>query len=278
MKVLGVVGPSDAGKTTLVERLTARLADRGTVSTIKHLTHEPDVDREGKDTARHRAAGAAATVGLTDDGEWFATGSSASLETVLDRLAPGTDYVLVEGYADSTLPKVVLGNKPAADPVVASAADSAAIDVDAVLATIDDLEPRETVSSLVARAKRTEDADRAGAVATFTGRVRTYDHEDDVRTERLEFERYDGVAADRTAAIAADLEARDGVFGVLFHHRTGVVPAGEDVVYVVVLAGHRAEAFAAVEDGIDRLKEEVSLFKKEVTVEGEYWAHERGEP
>jgi len=278
MKVLGVVGPSDAGKTTLVERLTVRLADRGTVSTIKHLTHEPDVDREGKDTARHRAAGATATVGLTDDGVWFATGSSISLETVLDRLAPETDYVLVEGYADSTLPKVVLGDKPAVDPVVARGADATAIDVDAVLATIDDLESRETLSSLVARAKRSDDADRAGAVATFTGRVRAYDHEDDVRTERLEFERYDDVAADRTAAIAADLEAREGVFEVLFHHRTGAVPAGEDVVYVVVLAGHRAEAFAAVEDGIDRLKEEVPLFKKEVTVEGEHWAHERDEP
>jgi len=43
---------------------------------------------------------------------------------------------------------------------------------------------------------------------------------------------------------------------------------------VVVLAGHRREAFETVEDGIDRLKAEVPLFKKEVTVSGEFWAHQ----
>jgi molybdopterin synthase catalytic subunit len=59
------------------------------------------------------------------------------------------------------------------------------------------------------------------------------------------------------------------------HHRTGVVPAGEDVVFVVVLAGHRGEAFETVSDGIDRLKDEVPLFKKEVTVDEEFWRHER---
>jgi molybdopterin synthase catalytic subunit len=46
---------------------------------------------------------------------------------------------------------------------------------------------------------------------------------------------------------------------------------------VVVLAGHRGEAFRTVEDGIDRLKDEVPLFKKEVTVEEEFWRHERPE-
>jgi len=56
--------------------------------------------------------------------------------------------------------------------------------------------------------------------------------------------------------------------------KTGVVDAGEDIVFVVVLAGHRKEAFETVEDGIDRLKEEVPLFKKEVTVDETFWAHE----
>jgi molybdopterin synthase catalytic subunit len=62
---------------------------------------------------------------------------------------------------------------------------------------------------------------------------------------------------------------------VLLHHRTGVVEAGEDIVFVVVLAGHRREAFRTVEDGIDRLKDEVPLFKKEVTVEETFWRHDR---
>ncbi|PSP51682.1 molybdopterin synthase, partial [Halobacteriales archaeon QH_3_68_24] len=72
-------------------------------------------------------------------------------------------------------------------------------------------------------------------------------------------------------------EARDGVHEIRLHHRTGVVESGEDIVFVVVLAGHRREAFRTVEDGIDRLKDEVPLFKKEVTVEETFWSHERPE-
>ena len=64
------------------------------------------------------------------------------------------------------------------------------------------------------------------------------------------------------------------MFEVILHHRTGIVEAEEDIVFVVVLAGHRPEAFATVEDGINRLKAEVPLFKKEVTVEGTFWAHQ----
>ncbi len=58
-------------------------------------------------------------------------------------------------------------------------------------------------------------------------------------------------------------------------NETGVVDAGEDIVFVVVLAGHRRESFRAVEDGIDRLKDEVPIFKKETTVEEDFWVHDR---
>ncbi|MUW15319.1 molybdopterin synthase, partial [Halorubrum sp. CBA1125] len=119
------------------------------------------------------------------------------------------------------------------------------------------------------------DADRAGAIATFTGRVRARDHPDDDRTTHLAFESYEEVAADRMDAIAAELADRDGVFDVRMHHRTGVIEAGEDIVFVVVLAGHRREAFRTVEDGIDRLKDEVPIFKKETTEAEEFWVHRR---
>jgi molybdopterin synthase catalytic subunit len=59
------------------------------------------------------------------------------------------------------------------------------------------------------------------------------------------------------------------------HHRTGVIREGEDIVFVVVLAGHREEAFRTVEDGINRLKDEVPIFKKESTTEEEFWIHEQ---
>jgi molybdopterin synthase catalytic subunit len=54
-----------------------------------------------------------------------------------------------------------------------------------------------------------------------------------------------------------------------------VIEAGEDIVFVVVLAGHRREAFRAVEDGIDRLKDEVPIFKKEATESETFWVHRR---
>ena len=275
MRVLGVVGPSDSGKTTLVERLTERLTERGRVATVKHLRTEPTVDTEGKDTARHRAAGAAVTYGLTEDAGWFATGHERSLGETLDDLAPHYDYALVEGYSDARIPTVVLDGRDHAGETVVTAADADDADVERLVAAVEDLEPYETLESLVADVKTSPDADLAGAIATFTGRVRRKDDPDDDPTEHLEFEKYEGVAAERMAALRADLERRDGVYGVRLHHRTGVVDVGEDIVFVVILAGHRAEAFRAVEDGIDRLKDEVPLFKKEVTVEDTFWAHER---
>ena len=58
-------------------------------------------------------------------------------------------------------------------------------------------------------------------------------------------------------------------------HRTGTREASEDFVFVVVLVGHRAEAYETVSDGIDRLKDEVPIFKRETTVEEDFWVHDR---
>jgi len=75
--------------------------------------------------------------------------------------------------------------------------------------------------------------------------------------------------------IESELAAREGVFSVTMHHRVGRIEDGEDIVFVVVLAGHRTEAFRTVEDGINRLKDEVPIFKKEVTTDEEFWVHDR---
>jgi len=282
MKPLAIVGSSDAGTATLVERLTERLAERGQVGTVTHIDCGPTIDTEGKDTTRHRDAGAAQTYGLAGE-TWFATGGSLSLSDALDRLALSCDYALVEGYHDARLPTVVVGEtRDDADrapgdtgQVLHRSPAAADVDLSAVVEALEAVEPYETLPSLVEQVKACPDGDRAGAIATFTGRVRAKDGPDDEPTEFLEFEKYEGVAAEKMAALREDLEARDGVYEVCLHHKTGVVEAGEDIVFVVVLAGHRREAFRTVEDGIDRLKEEVPLFKKEVTVSDEFWAHER---
>ena len=277
MQVLGIAGPSDAGKTTLVERLTARLSERGAVATVKHLRTEPTVDTDGKDTARHREAGAAVTYGITDDDGWFATGRKRGLRETLDDLARDYDYGLVEGYSAAPIPTVALAGRDHDGQTVATAPEADALDVDALVDAIDQLEPYESLGSLVAAVKRSPKAAYAGAIATFTGRVRRLEDPDDDPTEYLEFEKYEGVADERLAMIREELEARNGVQAVRLHHRTGVVESGDDIVFVVVLAGHREEAFETVEDGINRLKDEVPLFKKEVTVEETFWSHERPE-
>ena len=275
MQVIGVAGYSGVGKTTLVERLVDRLSDRGTVGTVKHLGHEPRIDTEGKDTARHRAAGADVTYGIEGAGAWFATGADLTLQDALDEMAPAYDYAVIEAFSDARVPQVRLGDRDVAGDVVYEAPDADAVDLDALVETVETLDPYETLESLVARIKRAEGTEQSGAIATFTGRVRAKEDPDDDPTTHLEFERYDEVAAEQRATIRAELTARDGVHEVLLYHKTGMVEAGEDIVHVVVLAGHRSEAFATVEDGIDRLKEEVPIFKKEVTVSDEVWAHER---
>jgi molybdopterin synthase catalytic subunit len=197
-----------------------------------------------------------------------------SVREALERLAPDHDYAAVVGDPDLEAPRVVVG-APGTDDAAVHADAVASLDVEAAVAAIDEAEPYETLQSLVATVKRSAAADRAGAIATFTGRVRATDGPDDDRTRYLEFEKYDGVAGGIMRGIEADLEARAGVYDVRLHHRTGRVDAGEDIVFVVVLAGHRREAFRTVEDGIDRLKDEVPLFKKEVTEAETFWVHER---
>ncbi len=287
MKVLGVVGPRDAGRPDLVERLADRLSTHGRVATVHDRAGggpggddqfanggREVTDHPGSGTAVGGESGAAITYGL-DDGSWTATGEGRTLWDVLDRLAPAVDYALLEGFDDAGFPGIALAGHDHDGETVATAAHADDVDTDELVEALRDVDPHETLESLVARVKESPDAERAGAIATFTGRVRAKDGEDDPRTEFLEFEAYDGLAAQRMDDLEADLETRDGVLEVLLHHRTGRIDYPEDIVFVVVLAGHRGEAFRTVEDGINRLKEEVPLFKREVTVEEEFWVHER---
>jgi len=274
MQILRVVGPSDSGKTTLLERLTERLTTNCRIATVKHLDCAPDIDTEGTDTARHRAAGSDAAYGVTSSGSWFGTGVETSFDALRRDLAPDYDYLLVEGYSDLALPTVALDGREHAGETLLCAPDADSVDIETLVSKLEERTPYETLESLVTRVKRSADAEFAGAIATFTGRVRARDSPDDPKTEHLEFESYERVAAERLATIEAELGARDGVYEVLTHHRTGVLEAGEEIVFVVVLAGHRREAFETVSDGIDRLKAEVPLFKKEVTVDETFWAHQ----
>jgi molybdopterin synthase catalytic subunit len=272
MQALSLVGSTDAD---LLPAVAARLDGRVATVSRGEVTVPDAPDSPDGDTTHPTDA----DITLSDEGDWSATVTDDSFDRLLDRLAPEYDYALIEGFSRLRLPTVVVGDSDGDEPVpgdvVRRVADADDLDPDDLADLIASVEPHVTLETLVEEAKQAEGADRSGAIATFTGRVRAKDAPDDDRTEYLAFEKYEGVAGDRLAAIESELEERDGVFDVQTHHRVGVIKDGEDIVFVVVLAGHREEAFRTVSDGIDRLKDEVPIFKKESTVSEEFWVHDR---
>ena len=277
MQPISIVGPGAAD-------LAGSLADRldGRVAVVDAAEPEATdggvgVRDENSEAGTTPDASAHTAIALDGDGSWTGRGRVDGLDDLLDGLAPDHEYLIALGQSRLRVPTVLLGEdleeSAVPGPVIAAADAPAAVDVEALLAEIDAAEPWITRETLVDRMTDGADADRAGAIATFTGRVRARDAPDDDRTTHLAFEKYEGVAAERMDVIAAELTDRAGVFDVRMHHRTGVIEAGEDIVFVTVLAGHRREAFRAVEDGIDRLKDEVPIFKKEATEAAEFWVH-----
>ncbi len=101
MRIFGLVGRSGSGKTTLITALLPEFRRRGlTVSTIKHAHHGFDIDRPGKDSWKHREAGAEEVM-LVSNGRWalmheIRDGPEPPLEDLIARLTP-VDLVLIEG-------------------------------------------------------------------------------------------------------------------------------------------------------------------------------------
>jgi molybdopterin synthase catalytic subunit/molybdopterin converting factor small subunit len=122
--------------------------------------------------------------------------------------------------------------------------------------------------SLDAAVEEVRDAG-AGAIATFTGTVRNESRGRDVRY--LEYDAYDEMAADVMSQLAAELKERYAVHEIAIHHRTGRIEIGDASVVIAVSAPHRQDALAACKDAIDRLKEIVPVWKKEVYEGGEEW-------
>jgi molybdopterin synthase catalytic subunit/molybdopterin converting factor small subunit len=111
--------------------------------------------------------------------------------------------------------------------------------------------------------------ERAGGIATFTGTVRRQSRGREVLY--LEYEAYAEMAEDVIAQLAAELDETHDLCGISIHHRVGRVEIGEPSVVIAVSAPHRQDALAACRQAIDRLKETVPLWKKEVYEGGEEW-------
>ncbi len=167
MNVVGFCGPSGVGKTTLIEGVIAGLKAQGLrVSVIKHAHKAFDIDRPGKDSHRHRSAGAtevlvasAQRLALLRE---FDTEGLPPLRDLLGELSPA-DWVLVEGWKHADLPKIevwraALGQAPMYphDPFVTAVAtdDPAALPEATSLPLIDLATPAALVDMLLASGRR----------------------------------------------------------------------------------------------------------------------------
>src|SRR6185369_16260072 len=123
MNVVGIAGFSGSGKTTLVENLIPALKLRGLrVSVVKHAHHKFDIDYPGKDTYRHREAGAFEVVVASSQRlalmREFEQPAQLTVHHLIAELYEGVDWVLVEGFKDSNLLKIEVWRAAAGKPAL----------------------------------------------------------------------------------------------------------------------------------------------------------------
>lgn len=122
MKTFGFAGWSGSGKTTLIEKLIPRFVGRGLrVALIKHAHHAFDVDQPGKDSYRHRHAGASEVL-VTSSRRWVMVhelrgAAEPAFEEHLKRLSP-CDLVLVEGFKFAPIPKIEVWRAATGEPML----------------------------------------------------------------------------------------------------------------------------------------------------------------
>jgi len=112
--IISIVGKSDSGKTTLIEKLVPELTRRGyRIATVKHDVHGFEVDREGKDSWRHKKAGAHTVVisspykvAVIRDVE-----KDLNLDEIREKLIRDVDLIVSEGYKNDVQPKIEVFRK-----------------------------------------------------------------------------------------------------------------------------------------------------------------------
>lgn len=129
--VITIVGWSGSGKTTLIEKLIPELRSRGyRVATVKHQGGTFEMDREGKDTWRHRRAGAVCTVISSPSGLALLRDMDhdASLDEIRGRFIHDADIILGEGFKKEGWPKIeVFRDGPNPEPIFARSGDLVAM-------------------------------------------------------------------------------------------------------------------------------------------------------
>jgi len=152
MKLIHIVGRQNHGKTTLIVDLVIELVCRGiAVGTIKHSSHAHELDTPGKDSYRHRQAGATPAAVITSDmiGVWLPRVAAADSYAIIAPMFSGCRLVLVEGHIGAEGTKIEVWRRAVGGPCLAEThQDIQAIVTDDVVASGVPLWPRREVSRL----------------------------------------------------------------------------------------------------------------------------------
>lgn len=111
--------------------------------------------------------------------------------------------------------------------------------------------------------------DTNGAVVTFLGTTRVFS--EGKRVVKLEYEAYEEMALKKLEEVRQEMRAEFGIDDVAIAHRIGPVDSGQISLVVAVASPHRKEAFLACHKVVDRVKEIVPIWKKEVFEDGSRW-------
>ncbi len=111
--------------------------------------------------------------------------------------------------------------------------------------------------------------DESGAVVLFYGVVRN--HNEGRRVQYLEYDAYEGMAEKKLREVADEVKRRFPIDDIAIAHRVGRLDIGETSLLVAVSSAHRADAFEAAHYCVDRIKQVVPIWKKEVWEDGSAW-------
>ena len=136
-----------------------------------------------------------------------------------------------------------------------------------------------SVSDLIRNTIESKNYSKAGAIAQFIGVVRGVTIKGE-KVQKLELEAYEERANEVLNNICKELSNRNGIVNVQIHHLLGEFEVGDDLVYVSVAGSHRTDVFPVLYDAVERYKNEVPVFKKELITnldgnQQEYWISEK---
>ncbi|WOF15743.1 molybdopterin-guanine dinucleotide biosynthesis protein B [Methanoplanus sp. FWC-SCC4] len=257
MKIIHVAGTSNSGKTLFIHQLLDKMTVMfpGKVGVIKHLGHHIYDQVSDKDTSTHYEHGAAYVAGIDAEKAMVAI-RNGKLSDMLDFLSDsGMEYTIIEGFKTEGFKKIIKGDLEAENCILRDP------DVNTVINSLDNFDDYFTMQGIIKNLKNNTDISKAGAILSFNGIVREITG--DEKTEYMDFYDYEKID-NLVNELKIDMEKVPGILGVRFHHNKGRLYAGEDVTYIAVIASHRQEAFTAMMNAIDILKEKLHDAGKEL--------------